>query len=523
LGFFHAHILTQFHLFFKSPIQKELDTIPLLPFVLLLVLGLAMAVVYARWRDVRPAWGVGLVGWIVLAGTWLFLRSRLPISQIVGFWSMGGATHVALALRLDEVAWKATFALTVLALAAWLQAALKAPDARWWRWFFWLGLLGAAWAASLAADGLTLLLAWTAFDGLDFALALVDHPADAPRGALMRALALRAVSLYLLLWGSLRVGGVGNPLAFAAMPAVLAQLLWLAIGLRWIFALFPSTQHGRGTSVLRQGGLLISGVVVLARMTRMPLAPWGLMLGWIPAMLAALALWWSPRSERWSKGWTLALGGVLWGLTPWQSAEVVMIAAILGVLGGAIIAWGEVKDTVVFGLGVLALVAVTAYPWLIWPLWSTRPGVAVAGVLLLSWVAVASWRRLRMDYDPMPDTRVDRVLWYGSLGLAVAAMAALSVGRVWALAIPASLPVLGLAGVWAFLSERSFAQDGLARLQRWTARLQQVSLDVQLWRWISTAWQRLVQSGMAVLEGQGGMLWALLLTLILLNAWGGGR
>lgn len=492
-----------------------------MPFLVTGIAALGMLAAFWRWRDVRFPWLVGLPTWPVMLMVWGGLHGQLPLTVPIGFWEAGTQARWLLALRLDAQVWPFLLALTALALAAWLQEALATPDRHWWRWIVWLGLVVAAWTAIMAADGLVLLLAWTAFDALDFLLAVGGLPEGASPGNLLRALALRAISLYLLLWGGLQSGGLGQPLAFAAMPGMLAQMMWLAVGMRLLFTPMPTTSPERGAPVLRQGSFLLVSGAALVRVAGAEFSPWGVTAGLWLAVLLALGLWWWPAPARWMDGWVMALGGVLWGLTPWLPATMVLAASLVAALSGALLAWLDVSERLSFGMAAALLGWLALLPWVEAGLWRDRQAIAVPATLCLAFAVAAGARRLRALQTPMPEARVERALWYGSLGTLLLVACALSLGRV-RLSVSA-LPVALLSALLLVWDVYGRALERIRGLRNRLARAWPQESGLRLWGWAAALWQRLVRGMLYLLEGPAGLGWSVLLMILWMLAFGGGR
>jgi len=237
-----------------------------LPAFLLLLSLLALATGNRFGRGFRSNWvvatGGALLSWLSL----LFLRFRLPFSLSFSSWWSGQGLVFSSSWRLDEVSWPLAFALSSLLLAALLSAVRQAMSASWQTWAPGLALTAAALLSALSSDLLTFAFTWVLLDVLVFAVQIGKFSkAEEKRGSLFQA-SVNLVGTFFLLaaWAlstsapelskglvifpaALRLG-IFTASRFAPTPSRLRKDLELLLLLSPIAASLALLAHAEGLS-----------------------------------------------------------------------------------------------------------------------------------------------------------------------------------------------------------------------------------------------------------------------------------
>ncbi len=205
----------------------------LAPILLYMLSGLAIAIWHAFRQGYGVPWlasvGVCLVGW----GGMLYLRLRIPVTLAGQAWLGLGETAQYPYFLLDGVSWPYAFALSGLALATVLTASARlAYRSNPYTWAAILALAGAGVLAVTAADPLTLAVSWTAIDVMELLALLVTVRNKGLSLRVVVAFAARIVGVFVLVWAMLYSRSLGVDLNFAAIPTGVSQVLLLAAGLR---------------------------------------------------------------------------------------------------------------------------------------------------------------------------------------------------------------------------------------------------------------------------------------------------
>ena len=224
-----------------------LAAIALTLLVPLTILGIS----FARWK--RPGWMWvfavlgALAAWILV----LLAGLRLPVEISLPTWRIGDLPGAPLSLLLDEISWPFALAVTTLPLAAMLTdvAHLRDQDVRVWASTLALGGVGLI--AVVAGTPVTLLLAWTVIDVSDVFVLLRRVQGSAARERVVAAFAARAAGMLFLVLAMIRAQSTGEAFTFAAIPAESVGYLLVAAGLR--LGVFPPHQPHLGAPDQRRG------------------------------------------------------------------------------------------------------------------------------------------------------------------------------------------------------------------------------------------------------------------------------
>lgn len=475
---------------------------------------------------------------LVSGGAWaavLLLFLRLPQTAPLADWQALGVDSPA--LLLDEISWPFALALVSLGLAAALTGPQRLENAGSFSpkdagpLAGLMAVLGVGLLGVLAGNPLTLLLAWAAGDLVDLLVCLrqVRSPAESDRLALN--FAARGLGTLLLVWAVAAARAGGGRLTFEEAPVGVTVYLWLACGLRLWAAILPRLEAERRGVMMPLGWIVpaAASLVLLARAARdgipTPLADGLLGVALLAGLFATANAAGKEGEEGGRSDWVLGMASLAaagaargeplaclaWGLAAvWGGGGL-----LLGSRTGGRARW------ILLGSGL----ALSGLPWM--PTWAgTRwfsgdvPGwaalfVLVEGMLLAGFVE----RVLRSS--GAAGASIPAVRWAYGLGLAVLAGTHVLAG--WRLGLgelangvwwPA-LAGVGTAGLAAGVRWRwpGFFAGGVGfvrRLFSWHG----------LFRLFGRGY-RLAGSGVGfltlLLEGEAGVLWALLLLMLLVS------
>ncbi|HEY57900.1 MAG TPA: hypothetical protein G4O04_05105 [Anaerolineae bacterium] len=399
--------------------------------------------------------------------------------------------------------------LPAAALLSVVGYAAERPHGRIWAGVLALG--GVVSLGALAGNPLTLLWVWVLLDGVALTAALIDSRAEKHSQAVAVA------------WGR-SVGWLGLLGSLFVPASTAAALLTFAVMWRLVWQLWDVTADQVQGALRGSGGLLRRSQILL---TLMALRFWpsgveGVALGFIGALalVGALVVAFGPP-PRAGDGVGMALGAwAVWAAAQGQRDALVALAALA-------IMWGVLADAGAGG------------GWLTWPAW----GVLLASLALLPGSPGGAVRALWLRLGPsarmalfgawlLLGVGVGRHLWRANrqgrgtalpvgaqgaylLGLALPGVAALR----WSL----SLRNGGLVGwAWLALALGAGVWFGVRRWrQRWpvasepgpwrrgSQRAHQALADT-LWS-LYRGLQRSIAFITALMEGEGGVLWAMVL------------
>jgi hypothetical protein len=202
-----------------------------LPVLVLLLTPLVMFTIRLVKPDFNYYWLVATTGALITWPITILLGFQLPKNVLLMPWKPETLFPASPSLLLDNVSWPYMFALATLALAVILTAAARLQHYHWRTWAYTLLLAGLGMLAVLSGNLLTLLLAWAAIDLVELAILLVQVLQSSDRERVVVSFSVRVAGIMLLLWAGV-VGAPGDPFVFTDIPQDASLYLLLAAGLR---------------------------------------------------------------------------------------------------------------------------------------------------------------------------------------------------------------------------------------------------------------------------------------------------
>jgi energy-converting hydrogenase Eha subunit C len=205
----------------------------LIPVLLYFLSAVAIAVWHIFRRGFGVPWlsavAVTILGW----GGMIFLRFRIPVTLAGQQWlGIGEAAQYPYFL-LDDISWPYAFALCGLAVGAIFTASARlAYRSNPLSWAAILALCGAGLLAVTAADPLTLAMSWTAIDMIELVLLLATVRNSDLSQRVVLAFSARVLGTMVLLWAVLFARSQGIDLNLTQIPPGVGPILLLAAGLR---------------------------------------------------------------------------------------------------------------------------------------------------------------------------------------------------------------------------------------------------------------------------------------------------
>jgi hypothetical protein len=518
--------------------------------ITLVILGLTIATMIGlrlTQSSVSYSWLASALGALLAWISIIVWQARMPQNFTPSLWAPSGLFQASPAFLVDQYAWLYALSLAALAAAVMLTSPARAtlvvnPAS----WAGTLALTSLGLLAALADNPLTLVLCWSAIDMTEFinTLRASDSPALSERTVI--SFAVRAAGTSLALWASV-VGSAssGRVFLFENTSGQAGFILLIAAGLR--LGVLPLHLTFRNEPVLRRGFgtvlRLMTAASSLILLSHLPVSSYQDQL--IPYLLLFVALaalyggWkWLFASDElrgrpyWIIGMSaLALAAHLRG-SPEGSAAWGSAMVLFGGISFLYSARHLVFTRILAGLGILLLAlpfSLTAsgwggsfaWPWLFWPVFITAHLLLVAGYLR------HLFRSGETAYADLPT-------WAQSaypVGLGLLALTAVLTGvwgwpgalqtGAWITAVVTVL-VGGLAGlaVWRF---RRFAPaENPARQKSQAESITFVSnLFGRVFWGIYRLLGNLVGLAASLLEGDGGLLWTLLLLVLFITIFGG--
>ncbi len=503
-----------------------------------LLLGSVMVWV-ARRRHERVFWGitvgVALVSWLLVLG----LRPSSPRELAIAFWPPGGGATAELLFALDGPGWAFTYLSTTLLLAIALTGVVRTGAGTASARAMMLAFTGLGLMAMMAANLLAVVLTWALMDGAFFALGRrpaleADDIQEFTTRLLLDGLGvLLAVAAAVIGWADGVAGArLGEPSTPAAI-VLLALAGLLRLGLlppHFSLPALPGVRRGIGT-LLR----FLPAAAVLCTLSRAlrsgvpsPALPWlwiagalGILVGGFQWIAAA-----DPIEGRRFFVVTACSVGVLGAAAAPQAAEAVLIAAGASLLlGGAVLSltelhsprqwlWPAGAGLMLAGLpmtpGGLAMANVMG---------RMLEGEILGGVFFVAGTAFCAFGVARVAAsEPTPWPMAEGLARLSfSLGIALPVVVGIGIGLAQGQAV--SLPgVIGFAAaslgaVGLFWVSRRVSPRRIDRARR-VVRMLDPAPAYRLLGQAAASVGGVVRGLTNVFEGQGAMLWTIVVVLL---------
>ncbi len=534
----------------------------------LLPLGLLLAGVVALGISLSPRAPYAAIIAISAAALAVFatfaLGWALPATAELSAWAPASLLNVGLRLTADGVAWLLAAGLGLVCLATLLTGVARPGGPRVVTRAAILLLTFTGMAAVLADNLVTMVMAWAGLDFVYFLILILIARGEGVQPQAVLHLTLNSVGTLLAVGAALLLSRTEPSLSLrlAAMDPEPVLLLTLAAVFR--LGLFPlhlglpveaNTRQGLGT-LLR----LVPATVALGAVARLaaigfaePLRPWLTVFGVAAAVVGAAQLWNSTEPQQGLTFVIIAQSGLalltgLWGGAAALSGVVAASLALL--LGGGLTFLANGLDEQRAWLTVWPLAGVATLAgapltigfislnslyagWINageWPLWLAAAGVVLAQAFLTGGLLRAAvWPGEATEGGPMG--LAGYLTGLSLLGVAALAGGWLSGGLSDLLGAPTP-GLLGLAGPanWIAAGLATFsglAGVGLWRFEGWVRARTEVAAEAAV-SFMRPAWlyrlvwgairlvDRLTYNLAGVLEGEGALLWALVVALAVL-------
>jgi hypothetical protein len=516
------------------------------------ILMFAMALGLLFWQRVRPSFGYAWMATsglsLVLWGFLLFLHfSPQPPFSIPGWLPIeGDASRITFVL--DEIAWPYAFALVSLLAGIVLTASARLElNTTPWAWAGSLAITGAGLMAIMAGNPLTLILAWTVIDLVELGVIIRSATISRQGQQAVIAFAARVTGTLLVLLALIYSRWRGELLVMNEVLPEVGVFLLLAAGLRLgvVPLHLPYTHEVRMRRGLGTMIRLVAPASALPVLSRLPptVAPSNLAIFLlIFAALAALygaAMWVTAKNELNGRPyWLITLAGMAVGCSIRGRPEAALAWGITVLLaGGSILLFSAHRRRMMF-TPALALIGLSGLPFT--PAASGWSGLVVLPFTALDIIYIIAHSLLMLGFlrhliAPRPDlNKMERwiqVMYPFGLFLLVAAywllgvigwQGSLTSGVWWAAAASVTLASAGLFLLVRF-QQAAAREEGSSNWVVFSGRSVGKILSLifrldwvyQIFWGIYRVMQRLVRFLTVIFEGDGGVLWALLLLALL--------
>jgi hypothetical protein len=509
----------------------------------LFVTALALAILQVTRPNYRFAWLIAAGGSFLTWVSVLLWQARMPLFLNLPLWGSTKLFANSPAFLADRFSWPYALALSTLGLAVILTAVVRENFPASFPWAGTLTLVGFGLLAVLADNPLTLVLIWAAIDLTELITQLVSVEGESASERVVIGFSARALGIGLLLWTGLTSLWRGAPLDFRNPLPEAGVYLILAAGLR-LGVLPLHLAYTTESAVRREFGTTLrlvsaaSSLVILARISAQgiasPLAPFLLVLVAAAGLYGGWMWMRSPDEITGRPYWVIVLaslaiaaalrgnpvGSTAWGMTLVLTGGALFLSSIpnkilqralliVGLWGISSLPFSPTASG--WSTGIDATWAI----WVTWPILLTAQALLAAGFIRHSLRSAASTQlgtQFAWAYNVYPI----------GIGILLATLVLLGLfgwdGALTFGTLPAGLAAAALTGAILWLTPRLRWLNPVRA--HWVQSQGEPSrLDFfynSLWNFYRMV-GRLSDSISATLEGDGGILWALLFLVLFLS------
>jgi hypothetical protein len=542
----------QLHIERHCPIESStmISLLVLLPVVLLVLASLGIVILQQARPSIGYAWLIGAVLGMATVAAVLFLRWRLPLQVTVEQWRAFAGLSNPIAFQLDLSSWPYVFGLAVLAAAFMLtDAARLESEGRPFNWAAGLSLTGLGMLAVMSANPITLVVTWTAVDLVESVMIISAGVGTRMGAQTVTVFFVRVTGTLLVIAAVLFARSRGILFDLTPIPSLLAIFMLLAVGLRLgVLPLnIPYTTEAyawRGLgNVMRMIGPA-SSLVVLGRMPEQVVpVEWKALFLALSAMAAiyGAVMWLVAEDEIQGRPyWLITLAALAVASVINGSPRASIAWGMALIFSGSVLFFFSARRRQILFIPLLGILGVAGLPYS--PAAAGWPGVVSGPITLFSLLFVLSvlclvWGYLRHTMRPREELyRMERWvhtiyptgLMFLVLGQWVTGVfgwpGSLTTGVWWAAIALALVGAFG--GILAFFFRRVLASGPMP--VRWFIVFAQRAGGVlgailrlnwlyQFLNWLYRVLQSLIQLLTAMLEGDGGILWTLVMLALLIS------
>ncbi|MBN2043876.1 MAG: hypothetical protein JW757_02550 [Anaerolineales bacterium] len=437
----------------------------------------------------------------------------------------------ALSFRGDEITWPLALAVSTVLLSVLFTDAARAVEASWLIWAGDLGFAAIGITAVLARNPATMMLAWLLVDLIEMSILLRQLEEERIRRRAVVFFATNLLGIVAVFGAMIAAGGAGVGLNLDQIPQQSVIYLILAVGLR--MGVFPlqvaflrDVHHQRSQGTLLRLIPPAVSLSLLAHSATTPLADGWRQMFIFFAVLAAVygAIAWA-RAKNELRGrlfWIFGLAGMSFAAAVQGQQGAVLAWGLAILYPGSLLFLASVRTRGMLPLGILSLFALSAVPFsptyaglrLYYPFDMLLLLLPLAHVLLLGGYVRFMLRQTEPLSGVEPWVRVSYAIGLGILPVTFIASSFLG----------PKVPAAGPIPIWPLLlSFVGIATGVVGYWRRWKipSKIFEYLDKVFSLRWMLTGLRwldefmgRFAALVTRLLEGDGGVLWTLVILVI---------
>jgi hypothetical protein len=482
-------------------------------------------------------WLIAVFGALVSWGSLWFLRFQLP-----GIFGAAETSYLGLPIhsiffRIDDETWPLALAVATLGLAVLLTDVGRAAGTSWIIWAGDLGLTALGITATLAGNLATTLMAWTLVDIIELGILLRQVRKEDLRRRILGFFFTNLLGSMAVVAALIASGNTEPVISLDRIPPGVEIYLILAVGLRMgVFPLqvtFLRDQHhqrGQGTLLRLIPPAASLSLLVHVSASQVPAKGRTILIAF--AVFAAVygSIAWA-RAENELRGrlfWIIAMAGITITAALQLQQGAVIAWSLALVYSGAVLFLASVRTKPMLPIGLFSVLALTSLP--LTPTYAgiqmyNQPEFLLYLLPLVQLLLIVGFiRHMKQETEPL--TGVEpwvKVVYFIGLGILPAAhfltafftpqLSQADPTPLWPLLLMVGYGVIGAVAFW-----RGIRIPGVVFLQldkvfslRWIDRII---------GWAGKVLEQLVAWITLLLEGDGGMLWALVFLVMLISVLG---
>ena len=479
------------------------------------------------------ALGGALLSWILV----LVARTQSPIQIILVQWEPAAFFLSTPKLLIDELSWIFATVILVFPISVFLTDVIQGDEIDAGAWATSLAMTGLSLLAIFAANPLTLVLAWVFMDFSETLILLQRVSTSEQRERVVVSFSVRLLGVFLVIIANLIVISQNAILDFESIPKDVSVLLLLAVGMRLgvipphqPFFQEPPLRKGLGT-IIRLSPI-VSSLVILSR-----LAYVGVSMLWRPVFLFAAILgalyggfaWAQAKNELDGRPyWILGFSSFVLVATLYMLPDASVAWGIGMLLSGSVLFLNSYRNRFISILLILGVLGVSLFPFT--PSWMgsaihSQTGAFVTIVLIISHaLLLVGYVRHSQNIPKVASDKEPWMVLVYPLGLVLLLLTqwsqSLALGNFQ---FPeASFPLGWLVGFIGLILAAGIIftnSRGIKLPVRITSFLDSVLSFKWMYGffwWLYRSLGRLFSSISNILEGEGGVLWTILILILLI-------
>ena len=522
----------------------------LLPVTILILGALVVIILHRSQPGFGYSWlvalGISLTGWLAV----LLLHWYYPAPFVFSSWCELGGQSSSLLFVLDNASGPYALSLVSVMLAVVITAPANLQDEMpSYTWASILMITGTGLLAIFAGNPLTLVLAWTSVDLIELVLILANTNDGRLNRRAVGAFAVRVMGTFVIIWTMSLSRFRGMALSLDAVTPELGLYLLLAAGLRLgVVPLYISYSHEfpmrRGYGTVLRLVAPASSLVLLARLPDLVMpVRWAVMLSAFTAIAVVYgaAMWLAADDELDGRPyWLISLAGMAVACVVRGQTAASMSWGVVLLLSGSLLFLYSARHQKILVIPLLGLLGITGLPYS--PAVLGWKGLIVFPFNVLDILFLFGHTLLLVGYLRHAlkggESFVDLDGWIQlvyPLGLAVLVLSHWIIGAgLWDTGFPAGVWWAGIIsiviGVLVYILFVRYNSLGLVQENRFgiisiiSQRVGKPLSIVLSFEWFyQFLWvlyrqmQRIARIITDVVEGDGGVLWALLFLALLIT------